>query len=194
MRPNKPIRRLPCLSLPEPELVRQPSNSQTSPIQVAPNLFIGSYSSTFDLARLRAFGISSILNLAGEKYPQRHTSIDYVCLRMPDSPHIDIGAILTSALDFIESNISAGKSVLVHCVKGLSRAPTVACAYIMWKQSVDFHTALSMVKTSFPEADPNLGFVSQLECLMLDPSQGAYDHNSSRPEVDGKLRLSIQKL
>mmetsp|Transcript_12192 Transcript_12192/g.23133 ORF Transcript_12192/g.23133 Transcript_12192/m.23133 type:complete len:196 (+) Transcript_12192:44-631(+) len=193
MRSDKLNRRLPSLSLPvhEPVGLAQTSAPQV-PIRVSHNLYIGSYSSTFDASRLKSLGISAILNLAGDNYPLRHSSFDYASLKMSDSPRIDIKHILTLALEFIERNILEGRTVMIHCVKGLSRAPTVACAYLMWKQSLDFGSALSIIKASCPDADPNLGFVSQLECFMqpADDCQDAYDHNSSRPMLGDRLNYN----
>jgi protein-tyrosine phosphatase len=152
-------------------------------------LYIGSYSATFDVRRLKSLGISAVLNLAGDKYPLRHPVFEYASLRMPDSPCIDISPVLRVALDFIEANIAAGKAVMVHCVKGLSRAPTVACAYLMWKQSIDFTSAISIIKASFPEADPNLGFVSQLEGCLHGPPSLSLSEDANSPHGMRALRL-----
>jgi dual specificity MAP kinase phosphatase len=143
-------------------------------VQVAKQLYIGSYLSTFDAGYLKTLGISAILNLAGEKCPARHSTLEYACIRMADSPHTDISHSLAQALDFIERMLAEGKSVLVHCVKGLSRSPTVACAYIMWKQSLNFTDSLAVIKANYPEADPNLGFVSQLQ-RFGQASETSYD-------------------
>lgn len=196
MRSDKLARKLPCLSLPNPEplgLAQAPTPQV--PVRVSRNLFIGSYSATLDKRQLKSLGISAILNLAGERYLKPHDGFEYLSLKMPDSPRIDITYILSLALDFIERNISEGRSVMVHCVKGLSRAPTIACAYVMWKQSLNFTEAIGVIKSSYPEADPNLGFVSQLECFLKPQkaTQDAQDHNSSISRLN-ELVFNASKL
>ncbi|RDL37793.1 Dual specificity protein phosphatase 12 [Venustampulla echinocandica] len=65
---------------------------------------------------------------------------------------------------FIEGALKSGGGVLVHCAMGKSRSVTVVIAYLL-RQNPQ-HTvasALSLIRESRPIAEPNDGFMAQLE-------------------------------
>ena len=93
------------------------------------------------------------------------TQFKYLSVHLNDSPESNILAEFEMALRFIEEAIVGGGRVLVHCLQGKSRAPTMACAYIIWKFKLRTEEALEMVREAQPEIDPNIGFVSQLQTL-----------------------------
>jgi protein-tyrosine phosphatase len=72
----------------------------------------------------------------------------------------------------IDAATSTGKSVLVHCMAGVSRSPTLAAAYLMWHYKWTVVQALAFLKERRPCVDPNEGFKRQLLVwearLMLD--------------------------
>ena len=135
--------------------------------QVLPELFISDYSATKDLVELRMRGITHVLNLVGEwKCPPVHQqAMEYTCMLMPDNPRVDITFFVYEALEVVDRVIASGGKVLVHCVQGISRAPTIACAYLMWKHQLSLTCALDQLRALHPGADPNIGFLCQLERL-----------------------------
>ena len=70
--------------------------------------------------------------------------------------------------DVIEGIIEANKtsdvpsSVLVHCQQGVSRSCAAVIAFIMYKESIDFDTALEKVRKCRSICKPNIGFELQL--------------------------------
>jgi len=52
--------------------------------------------------------------------------------------------------------------VLIHCNKGISRAPTLGIAYLMKKFNWKFEEIFEYIKKIYPKADPNYGFIIQL--------------------------------
>lgn len=53
-------------------------------------------------------------------------------------------------------------AVFVHCGAGISRAPTCAAAYLVWKLGIPAADAMRLVQLARPCTRPNLGFVRQL--------------------------------
>eukprot|EP00967_Tisochrysis_lutea_P057610 scaffold73059_cov30-Tisochrysis_lutea.AAC.1 len=64
---------------------------------------------------------------------------------------------------FIEEARQAGGVVYVHCGAGISRAPTAAAAYLIWKLRLSAAAAISLLRRSRPCARPNVGFVNVLK-------------------------------
>ena len=70
--------------------------------------------------------------------------------------------VLYDVFDFIESAISAGGNVLVHCSQGVSRSTALAIAYMMWKHGHSYEDTFNVVKQARGVANPNIGFTCQL--------------------------------
>lgn len=54
-------------------------------------------------------------------------------------------------VSWIDSLLTQNKKVLIHCVGGLGRSGTVACAYLIWKFGMDAETAIQKVRESRSE-------------------------------------------
>ena len=70
----------------------------------------------------------------------------------------DLVRILQGALQSDE-----GGRVIVHCHAGVSRAPSLVAAYLMWAKNMTFDEALTCIRGGRPKADPNVGFRRQLK-------------------------------
>lgn len=54
-------------------------------------------------------------------------------------------------VSWIDLLLTQNKKVLIHCVGGLGRSGTVACAYLIWKFGMDAETAIQKVRESRSE-------------------------------------------
>ncbi len=97
-------------------------------MQIMENLYLGNREHALDLHRLRATGITHIVNCAHE-LPNYHEGVfHYHAMRMTDPDpafHERIGA----ACGFIDEGRATGK-VLVHCFAAVSRSPSTILAYL----------------------------------------------------------------
>lgn len=160
---RKPRIRPPSLKVSEAAPVVE-SRTLTALFEVVPSIFISGYEATKDLELLRNSQITHILNLAGEsKCPNCFPhSFNYFSMKMPDNPKLDILFFLYFALDYILDTLRNKGKVLVHCVKGTSRAASVVLAYLM-VNGYSEQDAYSCLLNSQPTIDPNFGFVCQLK-------------------------------
>ena len=95
--------------------------------------------------------IDLVLNAATE-VPTGH---DKPCLRLPiwDGQEIPF-ELLDRARRFLEASDEAGYKVLVHCVAGISRSPSIVAMHIALKRNIKFCDALDLVRAKRPQVEP----------------------------------------
>ena len=98
-------------------------------------LFLGSEGDATDLDRLELNQITYILNAAAHEVltTEEYYGDRYRCLRLSieDDETYDIAKHMEAAFGFIEEARQKGAGILVHCVSGISRSPTIVIAYLM---------------------------------------------------------------
>lgn len=85
--------------------------------------------------------------------------------QIPDEDSADLTPVLRQALPFIDGALAGGGRVLVHCERGASRSVSVVCAHLMRASggTLALADALDAVRAQRPCAQPNAGFLAQLE-------------------------------
>lgn len=86
---------------------------------------------------------------------------------LDDVPSTDLSTHFERCHAFIESAMARGKRVLVHCLAGISRSPTIVCAHLMLKYGMNAIGALDAVRRARPFVEPNPAFCCQLMALSL---------------------------
>lgn len=91
-----------------------------------------------------------------------------------DSDGEDIHQYFSAATAAMHAVIAGGKAVLVHCIAGRSRSPTIVAAYVMryvpGKRAVA--DALGLVRAGRSRALPNDGFCAQLRRWEMELNAG----------------------
>ena len=64
---------------------------------------------------------------------------------------------------FIEEALASDKCVLVHCLAGVSRSPTIVIAYLMGCKGLCLAQAMSLVQAKRGIIQPNKYFMEQLQ-------------------------------
>jgi protein-tyrosine phosphatase len=130
--------------------------------KVIDGLYVGNGAVSSDIDALHRHKITHIV-VAGFGLKQHFPdSFKYKKIDMIDTPSYEIHRHFAECNSFIDSALSHGGSVLVHCFQGISRSTTIVCAYLMHKQHMTAVHALQFVKERHRATDPNFGFVYQL--------------------------------
>lgn len=136
------------------------------PCQFASRLFLGDSTAAKNLSALKKAHITHILVLDGTVlFPESFT---YKVKLIDDSPDQDILSIIDELHDYIDSALAETQesgAVMIHCGLGVSRSPCIAVSYLMKRRGLSFDAALAEVRKRRPSAQPNPGFVRQLQSL-----------------------------
>jgi len=133
--------------------------------QITAHLFLGSQYNLVGLQKLKALGITAIVNMRTHNtYSEAvYEGIKYLHLPTVDNtpPPIDI---LTKGADFIDEEIKNGGIVYVHCRQGLGRGPTMAIAYLI-KKGMTYEGAYNTIRRVRIFINPRPGQIKRLKEL-----------------------------
>ena len=129
--------------------------------EVQPGLFVGSYHPAADAAYLKQHGVTHVCCCIDVKarFP---SEFQYITLPAADANGYNIAQHFDETYEFIAKALATG-GVLVHCGAGISRAPTIAAAFLIRRLGVTAHVAVAMIRKVRECASPNAGFFSQLQ-------------------------------
>lgn len=133
--------------------------------QITGHLFLGSQYNLLGLQKLKALGVTAIVNMRthNDYSDAEHEGIKYLHLPTVDNTPPPLDVLLKGA-DFIDNEIKNNGIVYVHCRQGLGRGPTMAMAYLI-KTGLTFEEAYAMIKKVRVFINPRPGQVARLKEL-----------------------------
>jgi len=134
--------------------------------QVLPWLLIGGWAALGrdcgELRRRSVTHVVSIISADQRKLPEFVQGHLHIFSFDSEDAAQKLGERFPDICRFIDGRGERGK-VYVHCGAGISRAPTAAASYIMWKLGVSAAVAIRLIRAARPCIRPNLGFVRELQ-------------------------------
>ena len=137
------------------------------PIQILPNLYLGSYFNASQQETIEKYNIKRILNLAKPLCLDHFESkIEYKSFGVANylSDSKDLNGVFESCFSFINSSIENHESILVHCA-GMARSSSIVVAYLMKHMNLNYDEAFGIVKSLRSDAKVTLGFKKQILAL-----------------------------
>jgi atypical dual specificity phosphatase len=145
--------------------------------EIIPYLWLGGYSSSIDIQNIRNKNITTIINVAMCDVYHNEKKIENVTYHQYElTDHSDdtrIWNIITHCLPIIHNCIRNKQSILIHCLKGISRSTTVVISYLMLygdgitKYKINFDDAFELVKNKREKISPILGFCMILHMISM---------------------------
>lgn len=137
--------------------------TQSLPSEIIPRLFISDLASAEDPRILRRYRITHVMTaMRGVAVVPEHLQRYYVPL--DDHPFAEIASFLPQTSEWIHRALSNPSAcVLIHCAEGISRSVSVVCAYLMFVKGWTSTRAIQEVQARRVIAQPNFGFVKQLQ-------------------------------
>lgn len=112
--------------------------------------------------RIRQRKISCIINVTVDEPSLYLPGIDYLKIRVDDSPFAHLDSYFDLVADRIKATKDRGGKTLLHCVAGVSRSASLALVYLMKFERMSLRQAYYHVKSCRPIIRPNPGFWRQL--------------------------------
>lgn len=122
-------------------------------------LLLGALPARGDIARLRALGVTGIVNLCAE-FPghveaMRAAGIEQLHLKTLDY-HAPSDADMLRGVEFIEQHAAGGGKVYTHCKAGRGRSATLAVCYLMHARRIGAAEAYEIVRAARPHVNRGL--------------------------------------
>lgn len=118
--------------------------------------------------------ITFIVNATVEEPSAYLSGVEYLKIRIDDSPNAHLDTYFDMVSDRIKANKDRGGRTLVHCVAGVSRSASLCMVYLIKYQRLTLRQAYYHVKSARPIIRPNVGFWKQ----MIDYERRVLGHNS----------------
>jgi len=162
------------------------------------NIYLSGYNSANDLEFLSKNKFTHIVNCAksSKSFTQEtFENIEYLNLTIEDDPGFPIMESIKIFIDFIEklNKSNPNRKILVHCFEGISRAPSLLAAYLIWKLKINKESALKMIKDKRPCVEINLGFLYQLEKWNQFCNQQKENNRENNKYLNRKIEFRIKK-
>uniref|UniRef100_A0A0K0DIT2 protein-tyrosine-phosphatase n=1 Tax=Angiostrongylus cantonensis TaxID=6313 RepID=A0A0K0DIT2_ANGCA len=144
----------PCLS----------HSANDGPTQIFPFMYLGSQNDAANTEQMKKRGITHVVNLSIGCPRASSITSDENFLRIPvnDSYQEKLSPYFERAWEFLERVRKSGNVVLIHCLAGISRSPTLAISYVMRYLNMSSEDAYKLVKEKRPSISPNFNFMGQL--------------------------------
>lgn len=168
--------KLPChakaVPTPESPYGHAPPASAPYLVEVTPGLFMGDAVTSRNLELLLAHNIGVVINLCFHKCDSPFKDrLRYYEYQLPDHGDYEIMKHFDEIGGIIERELHSGARVLVHCQKGLSRAPTIVLAFLISFHRMSYDEAFAFLQAKRPDINPILNYTIDLTTYALQHRQ-----------------------
>ncbi|CAE1157466.1 DUSP [Acanthosepion pharaonis] len=163
--------------------------SNVGPTRILHFLYLGSQRDAMSQDIIQVNGISYILNVTTTcKQPPFIQESHFLRIPINDNYFDKMLPYFHDAFQFLDKVREANGCVLIHCLAGISRSPTLAIAYVMRHLKMSSDDAYRYVKDKRPTISPNFNFLGQLleyeKQLKLDQERAKKLAETSGKSVD----------
>ena len=133
-------------------------------------LYVGDFEDANNISILNKLGIHYVLNCAGDDttymdihrvtYPSHFNVHSFNALDIYNYSIIDNH--IQESIQFINECKQNGDRILIHCMAGMNRSPTIAIAYMMSQLNMDLLTSIQLFVKQRPWILSNKSFKQQL--------------------------------
>jgi protein-tyrosine phosphatase len=140
-------------------------------VKIQKHVYLGNIKSAINSYIISKYNITAILNVSSFdlKINLPNIKINYLHIPFKDSQEEYIINYIPRAVGFIIDCVNSSQNILVHCIQGISRSPSIVIAYLMISCGQSLYDAYHYVKQNRPIINPNSSFMeglSELETIV----------------------------
>lgn len=144
------------------------SRYDMQPIYTDARIFIGPFQVAKDKPKLQLHKITHILMIRSreETYIKQYFPNEFIyeTLFLENSAFEHLNRVLPQTCNWIRNVLlDINNRILIHCVGGISRAPTIALAHLMENEGLNFDNAFHIIQRSRFCINPSESFLCQLK-------------------------------
>ena len=139
------------------------SNQEISISKISDNIYIGDIWAAYNKEELKSRGITHIVNAILGVEPAYPDEFEYFKIEAIDMQHQNLYEVFEKSNLWIDKALVDKGKVFIHCVCGVSRSATIACAYYIKKYGWEPNFTISYLQSKRDVIDPNPGFRTQLQ-------------------------------
>ena len=174
--------------------------------EIIPGLWLGSQEALYDEDLLERHDITHIISvmpsfintegvrttrLSSDVYQFYDAGISRLIIPAEDIPTQNLLQYFPRSTEFILAALCNSGRVLVHCLAGASRSPTVVAAFLMEVYRFSPSQAIGKIRESRPLVRPIIGFFDQLQvyeaCEYRPSNQPVYIHWKLRVQCETEI-------
>ena len=144
---------------------------------ITDDLAVGNLGAAVDFQALDRLGIQAIVDASNRDGNPRHPGIHYHEVRI-DDPDERLCEFLPKLMAFIDDERRHGP-VLLHCVAGISRSPSLAICYLHERRGLSLPAALDRVCSRRVQASPHPVFLRLIQEYYCAHFEAAPGHSST---------------
>lgn len=111
---------------------------------------------------LRSNGITLVVNAEGDNPALAKCIVPQFKINAEDNPKYNLSQHFDKVADEIKKEIEAKGKIYIHCIGGISRAPSLTMVYLMKHEKMSLLDAHTLVRSKRSIIRPNPGFWKQL--------------------------------
>ena len=127
---------------------------------ICDNIYLGDTQAANNETYLLENDVKAVVNCANG-YTSQYNTIRFLELNLYDSPYQNLFPKFEVAYAFIKEN--SKHNILIHCLQGKSRSPSLVVFYLMKEKGWDYDTSIGFIKEKRPNVAPIIGFIDQLK-------------------------------
>jgi len=132
--------------------------------KIIPGVFIADFATASNPSTLKRLKVTHVISLMPREIePPANDGLERLWITIADTPAANILEKFEQTTQFIKDALAQNGRVLVHCLQGISRSPTIVCAYLIATRFITAKQAIKLVQSKRKVVDPNTGFREQLQ-------------------------------
>jgi serine/threonine/tyrosine-interacting protein len=158
--------------------------------EIAPHVYLGGDKDAQNVEYLLSEGITYVCVLGQYTEHAHPARLFHNKFSVEDHQGYDLAAHFDDIYDYIDDCLDRGGKVLIHGPTGNGVASAIALLYLMKGEGKTYNKAWYHLRTVYPSANPNSGFVRQLKALETKLANNNPDFGKTRTFPAPPLRNS----